>query len=232
MGHQRLGTLPTSRAWQAVIALITGGADAKQVVAAVSQVAEPALAAAANDSTLQQGFWLMTQIPLAARESAFGEALQRLGLAVVAQPTITEIGAAVMSILMTLSSQTAGLMTSAISRQQPWWKASSVWLCVTRAAYSVRPIRRTRHGHRCANSRHPPASPCWSETSSLASLGSTWATISAAPCRRRWGSPDGSRACKTIACSRSRLPFIVGRRHSSWNNSPPIGTPSAPSRER
>ncbi|TCH99222.1 hypothetical protein EJV46_07835 [Roseococcus sp. SYP-B2431] len=99
MGHQRLGTLPASRAWQSIIALITGGADAKQVAAAVSDVAEPALAVAANDRALQHGFWLLTQIPLAARDAAFGEALQRIGLEVVAEPTITEIGAAVMSML-------------------------------------------------------------------------------------------------------------------------------------
>lgn len=97
MGHQRLGTLPATKVWNAVVALITGGADAKSIAAAVSEAAEASLARAAKDPALQRGFWLLTQIPLAARGPEFGASLQALDLAVTSKPTLIEIAAAVMS---------------------------------------------------------------------------------------------------------------------------------------
>jgi hypothetical protein len=99
MGHQRLGTLPTTKIWDAVVALITGGADAATVASAVSSAAEGSLAKAAKDPALRRGFWLLTQIPLAARTPDFGAALQALRLEVGAKPTLIEIGAAVMTSL-------------------------------------------------------------------------------------------------------------------------------------
>lgn len=97
MGHQRLGRLPASRTWDSVVALIAGGAGAQESAAAVSKAAEPALAKIADDPALRLGFWLLTQIPIAAKEEAFGEALQRLGLEVNDQPNVIEVGAALMS---------------------------------------------------------------------------------------------------------------------------------------
>jgi hypothetical protein len=99
MGHQRLGRLPATKAWNAVVALITGGADAADIASAVGRVTEDSLANAADDPALRQGFWLLTQIPLAAREADFGAALRALGLEVSRQPTLIEIGASVMAAL-------------------------------------------------------------------------------------------------------------------------------------
>jgi hypothetical protein len=99
MGHQRLGKLPTTRPWRAVIALVTGGADAAEVAAAVGQAAEESLQRAGDDNALRQGFWLLTQLPLAAQEADFGRALNALGLDTTSQPTLIEIGAAVMAVI-------------------------------------------------------------------------------------------------------------------------------------
>jgi hypothetical protein len=97
MGHQRLGRLSATRPWQAVVALITGGADAAEVAAAVGKAAEASLQRAGDDGALRQGFWLLTQLPLAASQADFGQALLALGLDTTSQPSLIEIGAAVMA---------------------------------------------------------------------------------------------------------------------------------------
>ena len=97
MGHQRLGTLPTTRRWKNVVALITGGASAAAVAAAVAQAVETGLTKASNNAALRQAFWLLTQIPLAARAPEFGTGLRKLGLAVGDTPSLIEIGTAMMA---------------------------------------------------------------------------------------------------------------------------------------
>ena len=99
MGHQRLGKLPATRPWQAVVALITGGANAAELAAAVGKAAEGSLQRASDDGALRQGFWLLTQIPLAARQADFGQALHTLGLDTTGQPSLIEIGAALMAVV-------------------------------------------------------------------------------------------------------------------------------------
>ncbi|WP_198380889.1 hypothetical protein [Roseomonas sp. KE2513] len=79
------------------MALITGGADAAELAAAVGKAAEGSLQRAGDDGALRQGFWLLTQLPLAAREADFGEALLALGLDTTGQPSLIEIGAALMA---------------------------------------------------------------------------------------------------------------------------------------
>src|SRR5262245_21950015 len=81
MGHQRLGVLPRSRAWQQVIALITEGGDVESVAAETSQAAEASMIDASADPAVRYSFWLLTQIPLAARQDNLTAALERLGLA-------------------------------------------------------------------------------------------------------------------------------------------------------
>ncbi len=102
MGHQRLGRLPRSRKWQQVIKLIAGGADVQDIAAATSIAAESSMIDAANDPTVKQAFWLITQIPLAARKENFAIELQKLGLRVGQYPTLMEVTTA---------------MTEAIDRQ-------------------------------------------------------------------------------------------------------------------
>jgi hypothetical protein len=80
-----------------VVALITGGADAARVADAVGQAAEASLQRAGDDGALRKGFWLLTQLPLAAREADFGSALLAIGLDTTSQPSLIEIGAAIMT---------------------------------------------------------------------------------------------------------------------------------------
>ncbi len=94
MGHQRLGILPATRQWKAVIALITGGADARHIAAAAAAAAKSNLREASKDPALRHAFWLLARIPLAARQADFGESLRALDLKIGNTPNLIEIGAA------------------------------------------------------------------------------------------------------------------------------------------
>lgn len=96
MGHQRMGRLPRTRQWRAVIELITAGADPAIVAAGTTDAAEKSLKEASTNEVLRYAFWLLTQIPLAARTGNFGKNLQELGLQVGDAPNLIEIGAAML----------------------------------------------------------------------------------------------------------------------------------------
>jgi len=91
MGHIRLGTLPKTHKWQRVVGLIAGGADVERIAAASADAAEHGLERASQDQGLAHAFWLLTQIPQAARQSDFADQLKRLGLEVSSKPTLLEI---------------------------------------------------------------------------------------------------------------------------------------------
>ena len=91
MGHQRLGSLPQSRKWRHVVELISGGADIDDIAAATSAAAELSMIAAANDPAVRTAFFLLTQIPLAARGERFIPELRALGLKLSDQPSLVEI---------------------------------------------------------------------------------------------------------------------------------------------
>jgi hypothetical protein len=91
MGHQRLGSLPGSRKWRQVVELISGGADVGEVASAASAAAELSLMAAAGDPAVRDSFFLLTQIPLAARKERFVPALRELGLNLSDRPSLVEI---------------------------------------------------------------------------------------------------------------------------------------------
>ena len=91
MGHIRLGTLPKTQKWQRVVGLIAGGADVERIAAASADAAEHGLERASQDQGLAHAFWLLTQIPQAARQSDFADQLKRLGLEVSCKPTLLEI---------------------------------------------------------------------------------------------------------------------------------------------
>lgn len=97
MGHQRIGTLYASKQWNAVVALITGGATAADVAAETAVAAEHSLKEASGNATLRYAFWLLTQIPLAARKENFVDALRELGLIISNSPNLLEIGAAMLA---------------------------------------------------------------------------------------------------------------------------------------
>lgn len=91
MGHVRLGSLPRSRKWQQVVGLLDDDADVRRIAAASSEAAEAALAKAASEPSFAEAFWLLTQIPLAARSDDFADALRGLGLKVSDGPTLIEV---------------------------------------------------------------------------------------------------------------------------------------------
>jgi hypothetical protein len=91
MGHVRLGLLPRTRKWQQVVELLDQNSDIGRVAAASSEAAEYSLANAAKEPSFARAFWLLTQIPLAARSDDFEESLRRLGIDVGKSPTLIEI---------------------------------------------------------------------------------------------------------------------------------------------
>lgn len=94
MGHSRLGVLPATRRWQEVVAAISGGSSAFEVANATMDATEKALEALNGDPALVRSFWLLTQIPLAAKEPDFGAALRAVGIQVVgANPSLAEVTA-------------------------------------------------------------------------------------------------------------------------------------------
>lgn len=95
MGHQRIGKLPASREWKAVVAQIGGGADVAHIAAITARAAEQSLIKAGNDYVLQRAAWFLARIPLAAREENFPQALRALGLKVSEAPTLLDVCAAV-----------------------------------------------------------------------------------------------------------------------------------------
>jgi len=97
MGHQHLGSLPRSKAWRQVVNLISGGADVEAIAAAVSEAAERTMIDASNDPGVQHSFWLLTQLPLAARSEDFSRQLAKLGINAGKDPSLIEISAAVTS---------------------------------------------------------------------------------------------------------------------------------------
>jgi hypothetical protein len=74
-----------------VVDLIAGGADVSDVATAAAAAAEASLATGAGNAALRHAFWLLTQIPLAARTSDFGAALNELGLDVRQDADLAEI---------------------------------------------------------------------------------------------------------------------------------------------
>ena len=91
MGHVRLGSLPKTRKWQQVTDLLGGDADIGEIAAASSDAAENSLGRAANDPAFRHSFWLLTQIPLAARSGNFAVQLRQLGLNVGSAPSLMEV---------------------------------------------------------------------------------------------------------------------------------------------
>src|SRR4051812_4884083 len=95
MGHVRLGVLPKSRKWSQVIDELRLGGDIGGIAASTARAAEAALQAASKDPAFLYAFWLLTQIPLAARGPEFAQDLRRLGLEIRNQPGLMDVAAAI-----------------------------------------------------------------------------------------------------------------------------------------
>jgi hypothetical protein len=91
MGHVRLNSLPGTLKWQQVVSLLAGGADFETVAASSSDAAEASLARAAADPAFAEAFWLLTQIPIAARGEDFVRTLRSLGLRLGSDPGLFDI---------------------------------------------------------------------------------------------------------------------------------------------
>lgn len=91
MGHIRLGELPRTRKWEQVVELIKRDGDAATIAAAALDAAEKGFQQAAEDEGLGRATWLLTQIPLAAREANYLDRLKALGVAVAGEPGLVEL---------------------------------------------------------------------------------------------------------------------------------------------
>jgi hypothetical protein len=95
MGHVRLGVLPKSRKWRQVVEELRLGAEIDVVAASAADAAEAGLRAASNDPAFLHAFWLLTQVPLAARGPDFSQDLRRLGVQVPGQPSLMDLAAGI-----------------------------------------------------------------------------------------------------------------------------------------
>jgi hypothetical protein len=95
MGHVRLGVLPKSRKWRQVVDELRLGASVREIAASAADAAETSLQATADDPAFLHAFWLLTQVPLAARGPVFAEDLGRLGITVTDPPSLMGVAAAI-----------------------------------------------------------------------------------------------------------------------------------------
>src|SRR4030081_2999515 len=91
MGHIRLGVLPKSKKWNRVVEELRLGADVSEIASATAAAAETSLENASADPAFLHAFWLLTQIPLAARGPEFIEDLRRLGVTVSVPPGLMDL---------------------------------------------------------------------------------------------------------------------------------------------
>jgi hypothetical protein len=94
MGHSLVGRIPTTRRWQEVVRLLALGEEVEQIAAASSLAAESSLPRLRNDPAFLSSFWLLIQIPRAARSENFAEALRSLGLDVGPEPGLMDVASA------------------------------------------------------------------------------------------------------------------------------------------
>ncbi len=94
MGHIRLGKLPSTRKWQQVVTLLADGAPVREIAAASAEAAEAALGNAADDPALLYSFWLLTQLPIAARSPDFEGSLASLDMRAPNTPSLMDMVAA------------------------------------------------------------------------------------------------------------------------------------------
>lgn len=90
MGHSRLGKIPTSKAWKAVVGTYAGadaGQDGSNFAQEVERIATKAMEASAgtvraakDDGGVTPVFYLLTQLALAARRPDFLGAMEQVGI--------------------------------------------------------------------------------------------------------------------------------------------------------
>ena len=95
MGHVRLGVLPKSRKWRQVVEELRLEAEIDVVASSAAHAADGALRTASNDPSFLHAFWLLTQVPLAARGPGFSQDLLRLGVQVPDHPSLMDLVAGI-----------------------------------------------------------------------------------------------------------------------------------------
>jgi hypothetical protein len=91
VGHKHLVRLPGTKKWNEVVELLVEGAELETIAAAAADAAESSLPRASKDPALVRAFWLLTQIPLAARTEDFSGSLRRLGVEIGPSPSLIEV---------------------------------------------------------------------------------------------------------------------------------------------
>jgi hypothetical protein len=138
MGHIRLKQLPATLKWHQVVSLIATGAPVADVAKASAEAAEDALQHVRRDPSLAHSFWLLTQIPLAARAPDFAAAAAAVGVKIGADPSLMELVGAFSGALDDVKARGPGLLISGKWRSVQLLRASqhpSAPICPN---YSVR----------------------------------------------------------------------------------------------
>lgn len=92
MGHQRLGSPPASKNLpQIVKMLVAGETCTADLVEAITEECNTALARALKDAAFVEALWLLVRLPQAAKADNFAEALRAIGMPVPAAPSVTDI---------------------------------------------------------------------------------------------------------------------------------------------
>jgi hypothetical protein len=96
MGHTRLGRIPKLKKWDQVVALFGSGAAStvvEDIAKQTLEAAEPALLRAADDDGLRLAFHALARLALASREDEWTVALDKVGIALPANPSIFDLAA-------------------------------------------------------------------------------------------------------------------------------------------
>lgn len=92
MGHLRLGSLPDTARWRAVVELIAEGAPVAAIAESTMRAAQRGLEAAKSDEGLAHAVYLLAHITIAARDApAFAGRLSELGLDVSRRADVYDV---------------------------------------------------------------------------------------------------------------------------------------------
>ncbi len=221
MGHIRLGVLPRTRKWQAVVQLLTGDASLADIVGASADAAENSLKNAATDDTLSHAFWLLTQLPQAARFENFSERLWELGLRVSDRPSLLESerrwpGRSMPSRQRYVGVPTLGRSPNRQRSKLSYRSPAAIFLASSRR-------RPRRFGTLLRSSRTRQTSVYWRETSSPELLGAPSHIFLVANCRTTSDPASASRRRRIAPSLTRRLICIADRPPASSKSSPAAG---------
>jgi hypothetical protein len=138
MGHIRLGQLPRTRKWRAVVDLVAAGADVSQVANATINAADSAFSFVGDDSGYNQAVWLLTQLGIAGSSDNPLEHLRASGINLPDNTSLPEIASALTVALDDHVSQNGGhsdlgelaqraLVDSVVKRLEPKLQQSSLF---------------------------------------------------------------------------------------------------------